>query len=111
MKEEGRERPVWQRQEGSGRKGDVESERRRRQRPEARRPGGRDAEMPGVLGGPRMGKGVEAVVRGLGTRGPGPHSPRSSMTGRGQNARGEQGGGRVRWGRGAGDVRELEAQP
>lgn len=59
-----------------------------------------------------MGKGIDAG-RGEWLRGSGPHSPRSSMAVRWRTAWGEQGGGRVRWGRGdgGGDVRELEAGP
>lgn len=44
--------------------------------------------------------------RGERLRGPGPHSPRSSMAVRWQTAWGEQGGGRVRWGRGTGGGRQ-----
>lgn len=39
---------------------------------------------------------------GLGTRGPGPHSPRSSMTGRGPTARGASRAGAVSGGGGGG---------
>lgn len=84
--------------EGRGRKGDVESERRRAlAETRSEKTGGR-LRCRGARGS-RMGKRVQAAVRGW-RQGYGPNSPRSSMAGRRLTARGEQGGGRVRLGRG-----------